>query len=540
MSKRVIRHFLPFAVPAKDREMAFMKEMEMAAVSCLAESERSKGGGVIFRKAPEELTFIAEAYYPLWLVRWKKRNLLFDGFGIMAHTLSYDVLPDVQVFINEAQGSSETREAYSAFLSNYVDYFQGFTDKEEKTIEGLITAPDFIKDFVSYLPEAKAIKEPIVDKITLSPTIDEDEISSSLQELSSLRAALKGDINSLRQAMKLISISTKNHVKTLRREIGTIQKKFDKKIEATRPSVIEETRVIQRRYDGEITALTRKFERQLQGLHQEHVKAEKTVERLTAEIDHFEGERDSCKLRKDETGELHWKQRIDEHGRTLSALEKDIKDLDKKIEEVNAAKALEISKLKVDYAAKIEGAKEKLRELEASREAEVRLVQEEIKKLEDMSSTIVNQIDKLLELKKASLKEFEEMGIPGRQREYVQVYFPFYLACYQRGTEKRYMVYPPSFAGGMGVLTKFKGIFGAAKIKSLLQHRSKSITNLLNQLIILIKQNPVFEKEVGDAGTKANILRTKESRGRIKRGLEELKDEGWISESELQAFSEPL
>ncbi len=540
MSKRVIRHFLPFALPAKDREMAFMEEMEMAAVFCLAESERGKGGGVIFRKSPEELTFIAEAYYPLWLICWGKRNLLFDGFGIMGHTLSYDVLPDVQVFINEAQGSSETREAYSAFLSNYVDYFQDFADKEEKTIEGLITAPAFIKDFVSYLPEAKTIEEPIVNKITLSPTIDEDEISSSLQELSSLRAALKEDINRLRQAMKLISISTKNHVKTLRREIGTIQKEFDKKIEAARPSVIKETRIIQRKYDREITTLTRKFEQQLQDLHREHVKAEKTVERLTAEIGHFEDERDSCKLRKDETGELHWKQKIDEHKKALSALEKDIKDLDKKIEEVNAAKALEISKLRVDYAAKIEEAKEKIRELEASREAEVRMRQEEIKKLEDMSSTIVNQIDKLLELKKASLKEFEDMGIPRRRREYVQVYPPFYIACYQRGTEKRYVVHPPSFAGGMGVLTKFKGVFGAAKIKSLLQHRSKAITNLLNQLIILIKQNPVFEKEIGDASTKANILRTKESRKRIKRGLEELKDEGWISESELQAFGGTL
>ncbi|MFQ5758394.1 MAG: hypothetical protein ACE5IF_01805, partial [Candidatus Bathyarchaeia archaeon] len=92
----------------------------------------------------------------------------------------------------------------------------------------------------------------------------------------------------------------------------------------------------------------------------------------------------------------------------------------------------------------------------------------------------------------------------------------------------------------MGILTKFKGVFGVTKAKSLLQHRSKVITTFLDDLLPLIEQNPVFEKEIVDAGIKANILRTKDSRKRIKKGLEELEEEGWISESESQTFGEFL
>jgi len=540
LSKEVVRHFLPFVVPAEDRKEAFTDEMETAAVFCLAESDRDKGGGVIFKRGPEELTFVAEAYYPLWLVPWIRKTLFFDGFGLTTHTLSYDVLPDTQVFVNEAKGSSETREAFSAFLSEHVNYFQNFVGKEEKTLEGLITSSDFVQGLISYLPKVEAIKEPIVDKVILSPTLNEDEISSFLQELTSLQTALDGDIENLHQAMKLVSELTKKQVKGLRLEINTTKGEFDKKIEAVKPSVMEETCKIRGKYDQEITDVSRKFEQQLQTLHQERVKTEQTNRRLSAEINRFETERKACKLRKDETGELHWKQEIEEHKTELSALEKSINDLDKKIEEANAAKTLEISKLRAEYDAKVEAAKGELRELEASREAEVRLVEQEIEKLEGSSSTIVDQIHKLLELKRASLNEFEGMGIVEKRRGYALVYLPFYVACYQKELKKRYVVYPPSMVGGMSVLTRLKGIFGAAKIKSLLQQRSKSITNLLNQLTSLISQNPVFEKEIDDAGIRANILRTKESRLRIEKGLGELKNEGWISESELQAFSESL
>jgi hypothetical protein len=89
----------------------------------------------------------------------------------------------------------------------------------------------------------------------------------------------------------------------------------------------------------------------------------------------------------------------------------------------------------------------------------------------------------------------------------------------------------------MGILTKLKGVFGATKMKSFLQPRSKAIAALLNQLVILTGENPVFEKEINDAGIKANILRTTDLRIGIKRGLRELRDEKWISESELQSFS---
>lgn len=533
VSKRVARLLLSFAVPTEDRMKAFTKEMEMAAILCLVESERDKGGGFISKRVAEEIGFVAEACYPLWLIPWGKRNLLFDGLNIITHKLSYDVLPDVQAFADEVGGSGETRETYSVVLSDYFNYFQGFTGKEEKAIDGLITSSDFIQDFMFFLPEAKAIRKPMTDKIILSPALDKSAVSSSVRGLSDLSVSLKRDVGNLREAMKLLSTATKKRVSAIRGEIRKTQKEFNKKIARVKSSVAKKRREIKRKYDQGITNLSRTFEQQLQNLHQERVKAEKDKQRLTVEIDRCEAELRSSRIRKDEVGELQWRQRIKEHRKMLPTLDKKIKDVDKRIKDINAAKTLELSKLRAEYDAQVEAALADLREVEASREAETRMRQQEVELLEERSSMIINKVDKLMKLKEAAIKEIEGMGMPKSRRRYALIYLPFYLACYRRDMKKRYVVYPPSIVGGMGMLTKFKGVFGSAKIKSLLRHRSKPITNFLNQITPLIMRNPVFEKETSDAGTQANILRTKESLERIKKGLEELKSEEWISESEF-------
>ena len=48
----------------------------------------------------------------------------------------------------------------------------------------------------------------------------------------------------------------------------------------------------------------------------------------------------------------------------------------------------------------------------------------------------------------------------------------------------------------------------------------------------------MFEKEIIDAGIKANILGTTERKDAVKRGIVELQGEGWISEDEVEFQNE--
>lgn len=540
LSQPTARLLLPFAVPAQDRTKAFTKDMEMAAVFYFAESEREKGEQLILKKPVERTAFIAETCYPMWLVPWKKRTLLFDGFGITGHKVSYDVLPDVRAFESDIQASAETREAYSAFLSNSLNYFRKFLSREEKTIEGLITDPEFVGDLTPYFREAKRIEKPIVGKACLSPSINQSEIAITLEEISDLVKSLEKDISGLQESMKTLNTATKEHVTAIRKESRETSKKFDEKIAEVKPSVMKKLQELQKKCDAEITELSKEYERQLRALHKDRIKLEKDEQRLDIQIERCEAEIKSSKLRRDEGSELEWKQKLKDTKKNLPSVKKGIEEIDEKIKKTEIAKKLEISKIRSHYETRTEEAQKALREIEASREASIRMKKHQIESLEDATSEIIDQMNEMVELKRADLGRIDRMGLPKKYKNNVLIYMPLYLVAYESKKKRRYIIHPPSVVGSLGILTKFKGAFRRTRMKSFLQHRSKPLTSFLNQLVTLLREDPVFEKETSDAGIQANVIGTKEARELIEKGLGELRKEGWTSENEYKTLSQAL
>ncbi len=540
LSQPAARLLLPFAVPAQDRTKAFTKDMEMAAIFYFAESEREKGEQLILKKPVEKIVFIAETCYPMWLVPWRKRTLLFDGFGITGHQLSYDVLPDVRAFESNIHASAETREAYSASLSNSLNYFQNFLSREEKTIDGLITNPEFITDLTPYFKEAEKIEKPIIGKACLSPSINQSTIAISLEEISDLRKSLEEDIKSLHESMKTLNTTTKEHVTAVRKEIREASKKFDEKIAEVRPDVMKKLQELQKKCDTEITELSKEYERELRVLHKDRIKLEKDQERLNTQIERCDAEMKSSKLRKDEGSELQWKQKLQETKKNLPSIKKGIREIDEKIKNAEVAKKLEIAKIRSHYETRTDEAQKALREIEASREASIRMKTHEIESLEDATSEIIDQMNAMVEVKRVELGKIDGMGLPKKHENNVLTYIPLYLIAYESKQKKRYAIYPPSVVGSLGMRTKFKGAFGMTRMKSFLQYRSKPLTSFLNQLVTLLREDPVFEKETSDAGIQANIVGTKKARELIKKGLGELREEGWASEKEHKTLSQAL
>jgi chemotaxis protein histidine kinase CheA len=505
----------------------------------LAESERKKGEGILLKKPQEEMLFIAESCYPIWLIPWKGRRLLFDGLGVTQRTLTYGVLPEMKTFVTDMEDSAENLEAYSAALSDHAHYFKSVLRVEERTILGLITSSDFIEDFSSYLSEAEESEPSKIKNTWLSPVVDDSSIAISLNELSELKTALEKDLDNLRYSMKLLNAATRKHVDVIRESIREIKKDFNEKIEVEKSSAMEKVREIQKTYDDRITKASKNFEQQLQKLHQERAKLEKSEDRATTQIDRCEAEIETAKQRKDRAVQQRWKQEMENWRREAKTLQKSIEQLDKRIEETESEKRIEIANLRSEFGAQSENAMKNVRELEASRDAKAQLNQQKIKSLEESTSTIVAQLDNLTKQKRASLNELDKMGMNNHKKSAI-AYVPFYLACFQAEAERRYVVYPPSVAGTVGVLTKLKGALGISKIKSLFQQRSKAVAKILDQVVTVIERDPVFKRDLHDVGVKANILQSEENREMVKKGLEELRREEWISENEFQTLSRSL
>jgi hypothetical protein len=541
LAKRIRKLILPFAVASKDRFKPFTKEMEMAAIFYLAERDRKKGEGRVLKKPEENLAFIAETCYPIWLIPWRKgRTLIFDGLEFTNPTITYDVIPDVKAFKNDIKASSKSREAYCAALSQNTSYFQSFAGKEGKTIEGLITNPNFTQDLVDYLQEAKSLRKVATTKAILSPLLDESEVAASINKLSDLRNTVEEEIETLSICMKFLSKTTRTQVKTLRVEIKATIKEFDQRIKKLKPKVMTKIKKIQEKRDKMVTQISKKYDRKLRELHQKKIKTEKTLERLSTEIGHIEMDIKGCRERRDEAGEFQLGQQIDEIKKKIPDLDNKIKDIDKEIEDNEDAKKIKVARARTKPDDRIEEAMKALRDIEAAKEARTRLEKQGLAELEEKTSFIIKQIDELIKAKEAALNEIDSIGAEERKRKNALIYLPVYFFCYETEVGKRYVVYPPSYVGSMGIKTKLKGVFGAGKMKSFLQCRSPAITTLVDRLVDLTQENPVFENDIIDAGTKADILRTKELQAGIKKGLTELKAEGWISESEAQTLEKEL
>jgi hypothetical protein len=538
LAKRIRKLILPFAVAGKDRFKPLTKDMEMAAIFYFAERDRKKGEGRVLKKPEEKLAFIAETCYPIWLIPWRGRTLIFDGLEFTNPSISYDVLPDIKAFDNDVQASSKSREAYLAALSQNASYFQNFAGKEGKTIKGLVTNPNFTQDLIDYLQDAEEIGKGATTKAILSPLLDESEVSVSIDELSELREKVEEEIKNLSRSMKLLSKGTREQVKALQAEMKETIKEFDKRIKKLKPKVMEKIKKIQERRDEEVTRISKKHDRKLRSLHQNRVRIERTLERLSTDIERIETDIKGCRERKDEAGEFQLTQKLDEIKKRLPVLDKEIKGIDRNIENVEDAKKIEVSRARTKPDDRVEEAMKNLRDIEAAKEARTRLEHQELASLEEMTSSIIKQIDAMIKTKEAALNEIDSIGALERRRKYALVYLPVYFVCYETEVGKRYVVHPPSNVGSMGIKTKLKGVFGAGKMKSFLQSRSQAIATLLDRLVDLTQENPVFEKEITEAGIKANILRTTELQVGVKKGLTELRDEGWISENEFQILNE--
>jgi len=486
----------------------------------------------------EKPAFIAEICYPFWLISWSKFNLLFDGLSARAYNLTYKVIPDLKTFMENEERSSKTLETYMAFLSDNVNYFQTPTTEKEMVIKGLVTDPNFLSEFALYLSEAKQVETSSPDLAMLPPTIDESTVLSITLELENLKSEFEEDLDDLYKNMKLLNKTTRNFVKTISSKIKTIKEEFGREIKKQESIITPKVDRLNEEYDEQITKLTNDFAKRLLPVQKEKVKLEKTKEQTLNKIERCKIEAKTCAANKDVVGERKWKEKANESKKELSEIEAKIKELEGKMKEIEESRSLETFKLRSEWEAKVKEAKKDLLELESSRDAKIQIHKQEIEKLEKLTSTIIEQIDKMAKMREAKLAEFEKLGIEQKQKKNALIYMPFYLVCYQSQSKRRYVPFSPSIANSISLLAKLKGALGKAKVKQLLVPRFKTLTTFLNKFPALIERDAVFEREISEASDKADMLKTNAIREQVGNGLKRLKEEGWLSEKEYEAFAE--
>jgi len=535
----VINVAFPFTVPSEDRKVPLKWRMELAAIFCLTELTRDKGGGLISKKPAEETLFISKVYYPFWFVPWRRRTLVFDGFDLKSYTLSFDILPDANIFIQEMKGSSRKLETYSAFLSHNLNYFEKFSGKGQKVIKGLIMDSNLMKDLFSLFRKAKHVKSPI-ERVLLPLVMDHSAVKTSIKELQNFERILEDDVKKLSRIAKILIKTTQRHIDSVKADIKKIKKQSDIKISSLMSKIAKKTEKTRKVYDEKIIKVSEDANQKIQSLSEEDAKLQADKDHLKAYIEQCKSGISAAQERKDEKQEGYWRQELRSSRKRFLEIGKRLKEIEKEIKEIGSTRDLEISRLKSEYASKAEEYMTEVRKLEAARDARIKISQEATKSLEMLTSQIVGQINRLIEARNHALKELREMGYPLYKRKITLAYMPFFLVCYSRELKKRYVMFPPSVANTMNGVSKIKSALRPYPVRSMLQEYSLSIANLLKEYIESMQRNSMLEDRILKMCMKSNLLRQKAFRRDVERGLKELAEEGWLSNEELQTLTSRL
>ncbi len=512
--------------------------MEQAAVYAIAEQNRSKGGGLLGRQQKETLVFISKIGYPLWLFPRNNAALIFNALDDTIQSMPYGETPSAAVFLESLQVNQRPRENYLAFLSDHGTYFQQPPKQRQFTFRGLITETDFKTELSVYRREATELTTPAT---LLAPILEETAISATLTELDNLQSLIREDQEKLPECIRLMKKTTSQYLTELDYEATAAKEEADAKIKAQEEFINPQIAKLNKEYNRKIKDLTASFDLELENLQKQKNKTEKTTESTEAKIRQYQQEAKEHGKKGHEIYEKRWKDKVKRTQNELSALKKELKNIENNTKKVSRQKGLDVSNLNFELDSAIKLARQPILQLESARDEKTLAFKRESNRLIALEKPIMEGIEKSGRLRETISATFDDLGLSDRQiRSPLLIYVPFYVVCYEAGLERRYLTIAPSTVSSIDFSAKLKGAFGISKTNDMLEPRFRAIAALIGKVEALTKQNSSFESKLWRLGSKNNLLEDSAFRNDVDTGLVYLKHAGWLSERETADLSNQI
>jgi hypothetical protein len=527
-----------FVLPFSDRQSS-SAELESAAVFALAELSRSKGGLLIARQPPEKLTFLLKVTYPLWFYPKNNQGFIFDGLGRGSFSVSYSEVPTAKAFMNSLTASSQPRENYEAFLSDNANYFQRKVTQKKFALAGLIVDSDFKREFSALRKEATDASASNLPM--LLPSVEESKISNMLVELERLQTHLKEDTQQLSECLRLISKTTSQYLSELDFQALAAREEADARIKAQEQIVNPQVAQLNKAYSRKIKETAVGFDAELESLAKLEDKTNRFIEKNVEEGKGYAAEAKAQAARGHKIYEQRWKDKVKVAKKELNGLRKELKNMESQRKKLVSQKQQAISKLTFELDREVKLARQPIVLLVEEREIRLRFFRQETAKLLALEKLVVEDINKSIEARNLVAADFDALSMAEVWlKSPALLFLPFYLACYEVGLARRYLVVAPSNMGSIDFSAKLKGVLGISKLKDLLIPRCKTICAFVQDVQVYIKQNSVFEKQLLELGQKSNLLGSSGFLENAQKGLIALRNQGWLSEREEQELTARL
>jgi myosin heavy subunit len=525
---------LPFAVKSESREEPFSVEAERATVFALSELERKNGG---LTNKPERINYILKVGYPLWFIVCDNFTYVFDGLNKIQHNWMYCEASQAEFKIEDLEGLFRIREEYTKFLINYQKKMDQTQKNKELLCEGLITDQMLLEELGRYRKEAKEVYNQTPG--LLLPVLEEKAITTTINQIETLQVALREKIEKLKQLSELISKTIKGYIEGFNFESKSIAEEAEAKIRAQKEIINPKIEKLNSNYKKQVERIEKSIDKEQQPLEKQKNRVEKNIKETERNIERYSKQLKIQSKKGNKRTEDSLKKKLKQEKQELEELQKQQKKFEKQLGALTEQKTNNATMLKSAFDQETQKERQPIVSLETSRDEKQERLKQESLKLEKLTQPVLEEIEQRVSEWENRLTNMKLLGLKTvpEQKNNALLYIPFYITSYSRTDlkDKRYFVFSPSTIGSLSLSSKFKGYLGRAKIKDLLNKRFEAVSSLGEKIQeIASSANREFEAQTERLLLqKNNIL---DQKPQLREGLLVLKEEGWLSETELQTI----
>lgn len=536
---------LPFTVEDSSRKTPFSENMEVAALLCIAESERKKKPG-IFGKPEEALIILCRLNYPLWAIPFEEASLLIDGMETVSNSILYFKPPDIEAFTEHLRRSTGVQELYRGALRSHLETFSKFASRTETPIRGVIVNKESLSDIFDFIQDGKTLTKMSAESELNSlilPKIDKVAAVDIAEKLVKHLRRLQAEIKGLRFATETVNVETEKHIHRLRQEQKQIQGEYESKISKVKVEVNQRKVELERELSRKVEKITVTHKKEVEARLVEKRRWERELVKLEQKKSEYEKRKEMRKTKGDKVGIARWDVRLQSAKDQISTVRAKIKALSDFIDRSNKEMDRTEEKLHDTYQKHLDAEEKRVKDLDSKKKAEIANKEREINELREETTTIINKIERLIKQKQDRFSTIRETTMPWKTKAPTLVHLPFYLVCYKSKNKERYCLHLPALVrGNEGFAMKIRKTLRRrslrSKISNLLKPRSKASEKLLELFKEEAQSDTRVRRVLSKLGKSQNLLKTERFKEMVTAGMKELEAEGWIKPKEKLAILE--
>ncbi|MFQ6085058.1 MAG: hypothetical protein ACE5OY_02145 [Candidatus Bathyarchaeia archaeon] len=531
---------IPFAINSKERRAHFTREMEVAAIFSLAAIGREKGGGIIGKRAPERISFVAPCLYPIWVCGRANKIAFFDGLDLASARVTPKGVKDLDKLIEDAESSLKKLDMFRIMLAELKEKdWKELIEEREVEIAGLIQAED-----VSALCEMLTQIEPMRGRearryIMLKSSLDEDAVKERFQKLLDAKNEVEMESAKLRKLANSLSKGVKLSEKLMRREIAEIEERYGEKLREAQKLVDKRVGAMREKMGEEIERAAKRFAYRKRRIYKACKLSEATIHHLEESIEAYEKEASLAASRGAEEERRGWIEKKTTAEKVIADERRKLSELYPQLAELEEEEKEKSGTIRRRYDIDMEDARKGLNAIVAEKEAEIGIRQDRIGEIVHLASEVIKKIEDLINGLAGETRGFDALcAIAPAAMRTKALKVPFYIVKYENEAD-RYSVYFPVEVSDKSLSAK-----GVAEVseqmRTLLRDRFPWTRGIIENLQEAIRGDAEFRNTLSEEGAKVNLLATEESRDAIMSGLVELKNEGWLSDKDLRDLEADL